>query len=133
MSRAGTETERRTRLFPGQWHSTSVTALACFSIAEPDGVLKDVTGKIRHFPVVLAGSRHWDGLETWIRARLLEAGIRRIAQKVGEEAVETVIAALAEDETALRNESADLLYHLLVLLRAKDVRLAQVIETLRSR
>jgi len=56
-----------------------------------------------------------------------------VAQKVGEEAVETVIAALAEDDTALRNESADLLYHLLVLLRAKDMPLAQVIDTLRSR
>ncbi|MBU3751521.1 MAG: LOG family protein [Mycobacterium sp.] len=33
------------------------------------------TGKIRHFPVVLAGSRHWDGLETWIRARLLDTGM----------------------------------------------------------
>lgn len=65
--------------------------------------------------------------------RLLDKGLPKVAQKVGEEAVETVIAALAEDGTALRNESADLLYHLLVLLRAKDMRLSQVIDTLRSR
>ena len=65
--------------------------------------------------------------------RLLDKGLPKVAQKVGEEAVETVIAALAEDDTALRNESADLLYHLLVLLRAKDMPLAQVIDTLRSR
>ena len=73
-----------------------------------------------------------DPSESYTR-RLLDKGLPKVAQKVGEEAVETVIAALAEDETALRNESADLLYHLLVLLRAKDVPLAQVIETLRSR
>lgn len=73
-----------------------------------------------------------DPAESYTR-RLLDRGLPKVAQKVGEEAVETVIAALAEDETALRNESADLLYHLLVLLRAKDVRLSQVIDTLRSR
>ena len=65
--------------------------------------------------------------------RLIDKGLPKVAQKVGEEAVETVIAALAEDDTALRNESADLLYHLLVLLRAKDMPLTQVIDTLRSR
>ena len=73
-----------------------------------------------------------DPAESYTR-RLLDKGLPNVAQKVGEEAVETVIAALAEDDTALRNESADLLYHLLVLLRAKDMPLAQVIDTLRSR
>ena len=65
--------------------------------------------------------------------RLLDKGLPKVAQKVGEEAVEAVIAALAEDDAALRNEAADLLYHLLVLLRAKGMPLAQVIDTLRSR
>ena len=65
--------------------------------------------------------------------RMLDKGLPKIAQKVGEEAVETVIAALAEDETALLNESADLLYHLLLLLRAKNVGLQQVIDVLKSR
>lgn len=73
-----------------------------------------------------------DPAESYTR-RLLDKGLPKVAQKVGEEAVETVIAALAEDGNALRNESADLLYHLLVLLRAKDMRLSQVIDTLRSR
>lgn len=73
-----------------------------------------------------------DPAESYTR-RLLDRGLPKVAQKVGEEAVETVIAALAEDGNALRNESADLLYHLLVLLRAKDMRLSQVIDTLRSR
>ncbi len=47
-------------------------------------------------------------------AKLQQAGTARIAQKLGEEAVETVIAAVARDRTALVGESADLLYHLLV-------------------
>jgi phosphoribosyl-ATP pyrophosphohydrolase/phosphoribosyl-AMP cyclohydrolase len=64
---------------------------------------------------------------------MLDKGLPKVAQKVGEEAVETVIAALAEDETALLNESADLLYHLLLLLRAKNVGLQQVVDVLKSR
>jgi phosphoribosyl-ATP pyrophosphohydrolase/phosphoribosyl-AMP cyclohydrolase len=73
-----------------------------------------------------------DPNESYTR-RMLDKGLPKVAQKVGEEAVETVIAALAEDETALLNESADLLYHLLLLLRAKDVSLQQVIDVLKSR
>ena len=73
-----------------------------------------------------------DPAESYTR-RMLDKGLPKVAQKVGEEAVETVIAALAEDETALLNESADLLYHLLLLLRAKNVDLQQVIDVLKSR
>jgi phosphoribosyl-ATP pyrophosphohydrolase/phosphoribosyl-AMP cyclohydrolase len=58
--------------------------------------------------------------------KLLDRGIAKIAQKVGEEAVETVVAATAEDETRLAAETADLLYHLLVLLQARGVPLQQV-------
>lgn len=65
--------------------------------------------------------------------RLMDKGLPKVVQKVGEEAVETVIAALAEDKTALCNESADLLYHLLVLLQCKDVALAEVIAVLKQR
>lgn len=65
--------------------------------------------------------------------RLMDKGLPKVAQKVGEEAVETVIAALAEDKTALCNESADLLYHLLVLLQCRDVALAEVIDVLKQR
>lgn len=66
-------------------------------------------------------------------AKLFAAGPLQIAQKVGEEAVETVIAALGKDKQALANEAADLLYHLLVLLTARDVALADVITVLRER
>jgi phosphoribosyl-ATP pyrophosphohydrolase/phosphoribosyl-AMP cyclohydrolase len=53
--------------------------------------------------------------------RLLDAGIARIAQKVGEEGVETALAAVTADDVALRGEAADLTYHLLVLLRARGM------------
>jgi phosphoribosyl-ATP pyrophosphohydrolase len=59
-------------------------------------------------------------------ARLIGKGIEKCAQKLGEEAVETVIAALGPDRNELIKESADLIYHLLVLLRAKGVDLAEI-------
>jgi len=65
--------------------------------------------------------------------RLLESGIKRIAQKVGEEGVETALAATAGDREELANESADLLYHLLVLLRASGLQLEEVTRILKSR
>ena len=53
--------------------------------------------------------------------KLFDAGIARIAQKVGEEGVETALAAVTADDDALRGEAADLTYHLLVLLRARGM------------
>jgi len=65
--------------------------------------------------------------------QLFEQGIRRIAQKVGEEGVETSLAAVAQDDDALLGEAADLLYHLTVLLRARGRSLADVEAVLASR
>jgi phosphoribosyl-ATP pyrophosphohydrolase/phosphoribosyl-AMP cyclohydrolase len=65
--------------------------------------------------------------------RLFDAGVRAIAQKVGEEGVETALAAVAQDDAALCGEAADLVYHLLVLLRARGLGLDDVAETLRAR
>lgn len=65
--------------------------------------------------------------------QLFEAGVHRIAQKVGEEGVETALAAVAQDDAALLGESADLLYHLLVLLRARGLSLADVVRVLEER
>jgi phosphoribosyl-ATP pyrophosphohydrolase len=59
--------------------------------------------------------------ETSYTARLYVKGVRKIAQKLGEEAVETVVAAVAESDEHLVRESADLLYHLLVLWSAKGI------------
>jgi phosphoribosyl-ATP pyrophosphohydrolase/phosphoribosyl-AMP cyclohydrolase len=65
--------------------------------------------------------------------RLFEAGVKRIAQKVGEEGVETALAATAGEPEELAAEAADLLYHLLVLLRARGLTLADVLATLAAR
>jgi phosphoribosyl-ATP pyrophosphohydrolase/phosphoribosyl-AMP cyclohydrolase len=65
--------------------------------------------------------------------RLFEAGTRHIAQKVGEEGVETALAGVVQDDAALLGESADLIYHLLVLLRSRGLSLAQVVDTLEQR
>lgn len=65
--------------------------------------------------------------------RLLEDGVKRIAQKVGEEGVETALAAVAGDSEEVLNEASDLLYHLLVLLRARRLDLRDLVETLESR
>ncbi|HEY1070680.1 MAG TPA: bifunctional phosphoribosyl-AMP cyclohydrolase/phosphoribosyl-ATP diphosphatase HisIE [Thermomonas sp.] len=65
--------------------------------------------------------------------RLFEGGIRRIAQKVGEEGVETALAAVAHDDEALLGEAADLLYHLVVALRARGLALDDVRRVLAAR
>src|SRR5690606_14425425 len=65
--------------------------------------------------------------------RLFEGGLRRIAQKVGEEGVETALAAVAQDDEALLGEAADLTYHLLVLLRARGLGLEDLERTLAGR
>jgi phosphoribosyl-ATP pyrophosphohydrolase/phosphoribosyl-AMP cyclohydrolase len=65
--------------------------------------------------------------------RLFEKGLARIAQKVGEEAVETVIDAMAGNRAGLPGEAADLLYHLLVLLRASGSSLEEMLAVLRQR
>ena len=64
---------------------------------------------------------------------LLDKGAVYCARKFGEEAIELTIAAAAEDENAVRAEAADVLYHLLVLLRARGVPFASVMSELESR
>ena len=65
--------------------------------------------------------------------QLLDAGPVKCAKKLGEEAAETVIAGVAQDEAALRAEAADLIYHLLVLLESRDVPLQDVLDELQAR
>lgn len=66
-------------------------------------------------------------------AKLFEKGINKIAQKVGEEAVELVIEAKDDDPAKFKSEAADLLFHYLILLRAKDISIMDVIAELKTR
>ena len=66
-------------------------------------------------------------------ASLAAAGVKRVAQKVGEEGVEVALAAVAGERDETLNEAADLVYHLLVLLKISDLRIADVARTLEER
>jgi phosphoribosyl-ATP pyrophosphohydrolase/phosphoribosyl-AMP cyclohydrolase len=66
-------------------------------------------------------------------ARLLKGGVRRVAQKVGEEGVETALAGVSESDEEVCNEAADLLYHLTVLLHARGLSLSDVTTVLSKR
>lgn len=70
--------------------------------------------------------------QSWT-AKLFAAGMEKAAKKLGEEAVETVIAAVAQDREHLVAESADLLYHWLVVLALADVKVDEVMAKLESR
>jgi len=80
----------------------------------------------------IAARRGADPAASYVAA-LFAKGRPRIARKLGEEAVELVVAALAEDRRALAGEAADLLFHLLVLLADADVPLADVLAELDRR
>jgi len=66
-------------------------------------------------------------------ARLFERGPSRMAQKVGEEGIEVALASVTRDDEGVISESADLLFHLLLLLRSRDLSLAAVVDELRAR
>ena len=81
---------------------------------------------------VLAARKDADPKSSYT-ASLYNEGIKRIAQKVGEEGVETALAATVHDKEELKNEAADLLYHLTVLLQASDMSLNDALNVLRER
>lgn len=81
----------------------------------------------------LIATRERERPEGSYTTKLFESGVRRIAQKVGEEGVETALAAVAQDDAALLDESADLIYHLLVLLRARGLSFGEVSRVLADR
>ena len=87
---------------------------------------------LRDLEVLLESRRNADPATSYT-ASLYARGTKRIAQKVGEEGVETALAATVHDREELRNEAADLVYHLLVLLADADLELADVIDVLRAR
>ena len=87
---------------------------------------------IKHLEAVIEQRQKSGDSKSYV-ASLFEKGINKIAQKVGEEAVEVVIEAKDDNEELLLNESADLLFHYLILLKAKGYRLNDVLEILKSR
>ncbi|HEY0269829.1 MAG TPA: phosphoribosyl-ATP diphosphatase [Sphingomonas sp.] len=87
---------------------------------------------LTHLEATIAGRRNADPGSSYV-AQLFAKGTSKIAQKLGEEAVETVIAALGGDKAAIAGEAADLLFHLLVLLEATGVPLATVLAELDRR
>jgi phosphoribosyl-ATP pyrophosphohydrolase/phosphoribosyl-AMP cyclohydrolase len=98
----------------------------CFNEAnEPSGFLFALEATIK--------DRKANPTETSYTSSLFAEGLNRLAQKVGEEAVEVVIAAKDPDDQAFKGEAADLLFHLLALCVEKNVELADVISTLKSR
>jgi phosphoribosyl-ATP pyrophosphohydrolase/phosphoribosyl-AMP cyclohydrolase len=81
----------------------------------------------------LVARRHAERPAGSYTTKLFEGGIRRMAQKVGEEGVETALAAVAQDDAALLGEAADLIYHLIVTLRARGLGLSDVTALLAER
>jgi len=78
-------------------------------------------------------SRRLAAADTSYTRQLLDSGPQKCAKKLGEEAAETIIAAVAQNPEDLQAEAADLLYHLLVLLESRNVELDDVLETLKNR
>ncbi len=85
-----------------------------------------------HLQKVIQG-RKGQSPETSYTARLFEKGLPRIAQKVGEEAVECIIEAMKGDKEKFKEEAADLLYHLLVLLAEQEMEIGEVVKVLEGR
>ncbi|WP_034386983.1 bifunctional phosphoribosyl-AMP cyclohydrolase/phosphoribosyl-ATP diphosphatase HisIE [Hellea balneolensis] len=101
--------------------------VSCFSETGPEGL-----GFLAYLEDLIEGRKSADADSSYT-ASLLQGPLRRAAQKVGEEGVETALAAVAETEDKLTSEAADLVYHLLVLLTAKDVKFESVIKELTGR
>lgn len=109
----------------------------CFSrVVTPDGALEARPENLAHTLSRLAATiarRATEQPEGSYTARLLAEGLPRVSQKLGEEALEVVIASHTEGGPRLASEAADLLFHLLVLLQARGVPLDAVWEELESR
>lgn len=90
-----------------------------------DDVLRDLAATVR--------ARRSEAAEKSYTRKLLDGGTERCAKKFGEEAVELVIAAVGQDDRALKGEAADVLYHLLVLLESRSVVVDDVLAVLAER
>jgi phosphoribosyl-AMP cyclohydrolase / phosphoribosyl-ATP pyrophosphohydrolase len=98
--------------------------VSCFKDA-PSNFLADLDVFIR--------DRELDRPAGSYTAKLFDEGTRGIAQKVGEEAVEAALAAVTEDDEALLGEAADLMYHLVVLLRSRGLPMSAAVKVMKDR
>jgi phosphoribosyl-ATP pyrophosphohydrolase/phosphoribosyl-AMP cyclohydrolase len=99
---------------------------SCFSPTAPDWAF------LWQLEQLLAARKQADPDSSYT-AKLYASGTKRIAQKVGEEGVETALAATVNDRHELTNEASDLLYHLMVLLQDQNLDLSAIINNLRAR
>ncbi len=116
LVRLDTDCDRDTLLVQARPHGPTchLGTVSCFPSA-PGDTLGELQALIR--------ARHAERPAGSYTTKLFDAGIKRIAQKVGEEGLETALAAVAEDDAPLLGEAADLLYHLIVLLQARGLSL----------
>lgn len=101
--------------------------VSCFGDEDAPGV-----GRLARLEQTIAVRAAADPAGSWT-ARLLAEGPKRVAQKVGEEGVETALAGAAGPDEEVASEAADLIYHLLVLLRARGLTLQDVLDVLAAR
>ena len=104
-------------------------ASTCFGELMP----RPLTSDLIHELETIIDDRYRNRNEESYISKLFGAGINKIAQKVGEEAVELVIEAKDNDRERFLSEAADLLFHYLILLKAKDASFADVLDVLRNR
>lgn len=100
-------------------------SFSCFGEKDPKGFLYELEEKI--------SQRIDDKVENSYTYSLYQRGINKMAQKVGEEAVELVIETKDNNDDLFKNEAADLLYHFLILLKAKNLQLENIEEILLDR
>ena len=100
---------------------------SCFGAADAPGL-----GRIARLEQTIAERAAADPSKSWT-AKLVAQGPKRIAQKVGEEGVETALAGVAGPDEELAGEAADLIYHLLVLLHVRNMVFQDVLDVLASR
>jgi phosphoribosyl-ATP pyrophosphohydrolase len=115
----------RKRLFSGTMDIPMAAQQDSGGVAAPGTALERLAATIR--------VRRSAAADTSYTRQLLDGGVPRCAKKLGEEAVEVVIASLHEDDEALKGEAADLVYHLLVLLEARGLAIETVLATLEKR
>ena len=102
----------------------------CFGVAVP--LNKNPVDPLVELENTIDKRRREQPVNSYV-AGLFENGLNKIAQKVGEEAVELIIEAKDDDADKFKSEAADLLFHYLILLRAKDVSISDVVEVLNMR